>query len=86
MSQELEKQFPETPLLPDNTDHRAEVEEVCRHASGHPPSYLSLPFWTSHAVSCCGINNPTVSMSESSHQAPMSITCSLSVEKWCRSY
>ncbi|KAL3147580.1 glutathione s-transferase [Trebouxia sp. C0009 RCD-2024] len=30
---ELEKQFPETPLLPSSPEHRAEVEEVCQRAS-----------------------------------------------------
>lgn len=32
--QELEKQFPEPALLPGGEEHRAEVEEVCQHASG----------------------------------------------------
>ena len=32
--QELERQFPETPLIPGSQEHRAEVEDVCRHASG----------------------------------------------------
>lgn len=32
--QELEKQFPEPPLLPSSPEHRAEVEEVCQRASG----------------------------------------------------
>lgn len=32
--QELEKQFPDPPLLPSSEEHRAEVEDVCQHASG----------------------------------------------------
>ena len=31
--QALEEQFPETPLMPQNSELREEVDEVCKHAS-----------------------------------------------------
>ena len=39
--QELEKQFPNPPLLPGSEEHRAEVQEVCQYASGVVAAYTA---------------------------------------------
>ena len=39
--QELEKQFPEPPLLPASEELRAEVQDMCQHASGAVTTYTA---------------------------------------------